>query len=121
MDFEKTKEHVVNRAEQGKEEFDKMKNRISEEEDRQRESSTTQVARPTEHNSGQMAADTPDQIGTTPAASTKSSPSGTEAMGARAEDIRNREVNPDTVAESNKEAQLDPDAEVEPEEGEEAA
>lgn len=121
MDFEKTKKHVVDRAEQGKEQFDKLKNRITEKEAQQRESSAPHVGRTGEHNSGQMAADTPDQVGTTPAASPESSASGTEAVSPGSEDIRNREVNPDAVKESYEEAQLDPDAEIEPESGEEAA
>ena len=80
------------------------------------------VGRVGEHNSGQMAADASDQIGTTPF----NRPQG-EDMPERAgisrkeQDAHEREVNPEAVRESEKEAELDPIAENEPEEGEDAA
>jgi hypothetical protein len=71
------------------------------------------------HNSGQMSADASDQVGTTPAA--KSQDKGSERRGVSEDDIRNRKVDPEAVRESFKEAELDPAAESEPEEGETAA
>jgi len=71
-----------------------------------------------EHNSGQMSAETSDQTGTTPfARSNEDSPQ----HDINKEDIRNRKVDPEAVRESEKEAELDPIAETEPEEGETAA
>ena len=70
-----------------------------------------------EHNSGQMAAS--DQIGTTPVATDQDKDS--QRRSANEEDIRARKVDPEAVRESFKEAELDPVAENEPEEGEKAA
>jgi len=71
-----------------------------------------------EHNSGQMSAEASDQTGTTPLArSSEDSPQ----HDINKEDIRNRKVDPEAVRESEKEAELDPIAETEPEEGETAA
>jgi hypothetical protein len=71
-----------------------------------------------EHNSGQMSAEASDQTGTTPLArSNEDSPQ----HDINKEDIRNRKVDPEAVRESEKEAELDPIAESEPEEGETAA
>jgi hypothetical protein len=72
-----------------------------------------------EHNSGQMSADDSDQIGTTPVASSKDE--GSTPHNISKDDIRNRKVDPEAVRESFKEAELDPIAESEPEEGEKAA
>lgn len=72
-----------------------------------------------EHNSGQMSAEASDQIGTTPVVSSKGE--GSRRPDIRKEDIRDRKVDPEAVRESFKEAELDPVAENEPEEGETAA
>jgi hypothetical protein len=72
-----------------------------------------------EHNSGQMSAEASDQIGTTPVASSKDE--GSPRPEISEDDVRNRKVDPEAVRESFKEAELDPIAESEPEEGEQAA
>ena len=82
------------------------------------------VGRVGEHNSGQMAAEASDQIGTPPVASSPVVSSKDEGPGKpdiSEDDIRDRKVNPEAVRESFKEAELDPLAETEPEEGESAA
>jgi hypothetical protein len=61
-----------------------------------------------DHNSGQMAADASEDEGSTRPDINK-------------DDIRDRKVDPEAVRESFKEAELDPIAESEPEEGEKAA
>ena len=71
------------------------------------------------HNSGQMAADASDQTGTTPFARSKAKTPTQHDISK--EDMRNRKVDPEAVRESEKEAELDPIAETEPEEGETAA
>jgi hypothetical protein len=71
------------------------------------------------HNSGQMSAEASDQIGTTPVA--KSQDKDSQRRGVSNDDIRNRKVDPEAVRESFKEAELDPTAETDPEEGETAA
>ena len=72
-----------------------------------------------EHNSGQMSADASDQTGTTPVANSKDE--GSVRHEISKDDIRDRKVDPEAVRESFKEAELDPIAETEPEEGETAA
>ena len=72
-----------------------------------------------EHNSGQMSADASDQTGTTPVANSKDEGSARHEI--NKDDIRDRKVDPEAVRESFKEAELDPIAETEPEEGETAA
>jgi hypothetical protein len=72
-----------------------------------------------EHNSGQMSAEASDQVGTTPVA--RSNNKGSPQHEINKDDIRNRKVDPEAVRESFKEAELDPVAESEPEEGETAA
>jgi hypothetical protein len=72
-----------------------------------------------DHNSGQMSADASDQIGTTPVVSSKDQ--GSAQPRVSEEDVRDRKVDPEAVRESFKEAELDPIAESEPEEGEKAA
>jgi hypothetical protein len=70
------------------------------------------------HNSGQMSAEAAEPEGTTPAMPQNK---GAEPPAPREEDVRNRKVDPEAVRESFKEAELDPRAETEPEEGEAAA
>jgi hypothetical protein len=72
-----------------------------------------------EHNSGQMSADASDQTGTTPVGNSKDE--GSVRHDISKDDIRDRKVDPEAVRESFKEAELDPIAETEPEEGETAA
>jgi hypothetical protein len=77
-----------------------------------------------EHNSGQMSADASDQTGTTPVAGSNDAGSkdeGSTRHEISKDDIRDRKVDPEAVRESFKEAELDPIAENEPEEGEKAA
>ena len=74
------------------------------------------------HNSGQMAADASDQTGTTPFAK----PTGEDlperaGISRREQHAHERQVDPEAVRESEKEAELDPVAETEPEDGEKAA
>ena len=81
-----------------------------------------QVGRVGNHNSGQMAADASDQIGTTPF----NGPQGEDlperaGVSRKEQDAHERQVDPEAVRESFKEAELDTTAETEPEEGEEAA
>lgn len=71
------------------------------------------------HNSGQMSAEASDQTGTTPVAGSKDEASTRHDI--NKDDIRDRKVDPEAVRESFKEAELDPVAETEPEEGETAA
>ena len=71
-----------------------------------------------EHNSGQLSAEASDQTGITPLARSNEESSQHDI---NKDDIRNRKVDPEAVRESEKEAELDPIAETEPEEGETAA
>jgi hypothetical protein len=77
------------------------------------------------HNLGQMSAEASDQTGTTPVAGSKGEGSKGEDSARHPDiskdDIRDRKVDPEAVRESFKEAELDPIAESEPEEGEKAA
>jgi len=75
-----------------------------------------------DHNSGQMAADASDQIGTTPF----NCPQGEDlperaGISRREQDAHERQVDPEAVRESEKEAELDPVAGNKPEDGEKAA
>jgi hypothetical protein len=79
------------------------------------------VGRVGNHNSGQMSADASDQIGTTPFNRPQGEDLPERAGISRDEAARERQVNPEAVRESEKEAELDPVAENEPEEGETAA
>jgi hypothetical protein len=80
------------------------------------------VGRVGEHNSGQMASDASDQIGTTPFTRPQGEDLPERAGVSRKEqDAHERQVDPEAVRESEKEAELDPAAETEPEEGETAA
>ena len=75
-----------------------------------------------EHNSGQMASDASDQIGTTPFMRPQGEDLPERAGISRKEQhTHERQVDPEAVRESEKEAELDPIAETEPEEGEKAA
>jgi hypothetical protein len=75
-----------------------------------------------DHNSGQMSAEVSDQIGTTPFNVAQGEDLPERAGVSRGEEAaRHRKVDPEAVRESFKEAELDPAAETEPEEGENAA
>jgi hypothetical protein len=73
-------------------------------------------------NSGQMSGEASDQTGTTPFQS-KTGEDLPERAGVsrREQDAHERQVDPKAVRESEKEAELDPVAETEPEDGETAA
>jgi hypothetical protein len=74
------------------------------------------------HNSGQMAADASDQTGTTPfSKGTGEDLPERAGISRKEQDAHERQVDPEAVRESEKEAELDPAAETEPEEGEKAA
>jgi hypothetical protein len=80
------------------------------------------VGRVGEHNSGQMSADASDQTGTTPfAKGTGEDLPERAGISRKEQQIHERQVDPEAVRESEKEAELDPIAENEPEEGEKAA
>jgi hypothetical protein len=73
-------------------------------------------------NSGQMSADASNQTGTTPfAKGTGEDLPDRAGVSRKEQDARERQVDPEAVRESEKEAGLDPVAETEPEEGETAA
>lgn len=73
-------------------------------------------------NSGQMSAETSNQTGTTPfAKGTGEDLPERAGISRREQDTHERQVDPEAVRESEKEAELDPVAETEPEEGETAA
>ncbi len=74
------------------------------------------------HNSGQMAPDASDQTGTTPFGGPAAQNFPERAgIGQRKTAAEHRAVNSEAARESFKEAELDPIAETEPEEGEKAA
>ena len=73
-------------------------------------------------NSGQLSSDASDQTGTTPfAKGTGEDLPERAGVSRREQDAHERQVDPQAVRESEKEAELDPVAETEPEEGETAA
>jgi hypothetical protein len=114
------REDIVDRGiEKGEWEMRNLSKQLHHEESKQRSTSEPQVGSVGEHNSGQMSADASDQIGTTPVADSQDQ--GSTRPSVSEDDVRNRKVNPEAVRESFKEAELDPIAETEPEEGEKAA
>jgi hypothetical protein len=73
-------------------------------------------------NSGQLSSEASDQTGTTPfAKGTGEDLPERAGVSRREQDAHERQVDPKAVRESEKEAELDPLAETEPEEGETAA
>jgi hypothetical protein len=73
-------------------------------------------------NSGQMSAGTSDQTGTTPfAKGTGEDLPERAGVSRREQDAHKRQVDPEAVRESEKEAELDPKVDVEPDEGKPAA
>jgi hypothetical protein len=114
------REDIVDRGiEKGEWEMRNLSKKLHHEESKQRSTSEPRVGSVGEHNSGQMSAEASDQIDTTPVASSEGEGSKHPAVSEEA--VRNRKVDPEAVRESFKEAELDPIAEIEPEEGEKAA
>jgi hypothetical protein len=114
------REDIVDRGiERGEWEMRNIGKQLHHEGSDQRSTDEPQVGTVGEHNSGQMSAEASDQIGTTPVAGSQGE--GTKRPRVNEEDVRNRKVDPEAVRESFKEAELDPIAETEPEEGEKAA
>lgn len=109
------REDIVNRGiEKGEWEMRNLSKQLHHDESKQRPGEP-QVGAVGDHNSGQLSAEASDQIGTTPVVSPQ------DKGAARPQNVRDRKVDPEAVRESFKEAELDPIAETEPEEGEKAA
>lgn len=86
------------------------------------EASDSPAGRVGAHNSGQMSSDASDQTGTTPV----KKPQGEDlperaGISRREHDLHEKQVDPQAVKESFKEAELDPTTEREPGEGKPAA
>lgn len=112
----RTREGIVDRGiEKGEWEMRNLSKQLGHEESDQE----PHVGAVGEHNSGQMSAEASDQTGTTPVARSNNEASPQHEI--NKDDIRNRKVDPEAVRESFKEAELDPVAESDPEEGETAA
>lgn len=119
MHFSDIREQIVDRGiERGEQEMANLREQLKRDEPDQSTPDEPEVGAVGEHNSGQMSAEASDQIGTTPV---MNSQEGSGRPDVREEDVRDRKVDPDAVRESFKEAELDPIAESEPEEGEKAA
>ncbi len=115
LHFSDIREQIVDRGiERGEQEMANLNKQLKRDEP----SDELQVGAVGEHNSGQMSAEASDQVGTTPM---MNSQEGSGRPDVRKDDVRDRKVDPDAVRESFKEAELDPLAETEPEEGEKAA
>ena len=116
----RTLEGIVDRGiERGEWEMRNLGKQLGYENSEQINSQEPHVGATTAHNSGQMSADASDQTGTTPIAQSKDKASTRPEISK--DDIRHRKVDPEAVRESEKEAELDPVAETEPEQGETAA
>jgi len=113
------RENIVDRGiEKGEWEMRNLSKQLGHENSNQ----ASQVGRAGKHNSGQMAAEASDQIGTTPFQRPQGEDLPERAGVSRKEqEGHERQVDPQAVRESEKEAELDPIAETEPEEGEDAA
>jgi hypothetical protein len=113
-------EDIVDRGiEKGEWEMRNLSKQLGYENADQTHSTEPHVGAVGDHNSGQMSADGSDQSGTTPVASSKDEDSPRHEIDK--DDIRDHKGDPEAVRESFKEAELDPVAESEPEEGETAA
>jgi hypothetical protein len=111
----RVREGIVDRGiEKGEWEMRNLSKQLHHDESKQRPGEP-QVGAVGDHNSGQLSAEASDQIGTTPIVS----PQDQGAAGPQ--NVRDRKVDTEAVRESFKEAELDPIAETEPEEGENAA
>jgi hypothetical protein len=114
------REDIVDRGiEKGEWEMRNLSKQLGYENADQPHSTEPHVGAVADHNSGQMSADGSDQPGTTPVAHSKDDASPRHEIDK--DDIRDHKVDPEAVRESFKEAELDPIAEIEPEEGETAA
>jgi hypothetical protein len=112
------REGIVDRGiEKGEWEMRNLSKQLHHEQSGQLPSKEPHVSATGAHNSGQMSAEASDQTGTTPVATDQDSAQSDTSK----DDIGNRKVDPEAVRESFKEAELDPVAETEPEEGEKAA
>lgn len=114
------REDIVDRGiERGEWEMRNLSKQLGYEDAGQPRSTEPHVGAVGGHHSGQISADGSDQIGATPAAGSKDEASPRHDI--NKDDIRDHKVDPEAVRESFKEAELDPIAENEPEEGENAA
>jgi hypothetical protein len=114
------REDIVDRGiERGEWEMRNLSKQLGYEDAGQPHSTEPHVGAVGDHNSGQLSADGSGQIGATPVESSKDENSPRHDIDK--DDIRDRKVDPEAVRESFKEAELDPVAESEPEEGETAA
>ena len=119
----RTLEGIVDRGiKRGEWEMRNLGKQLGHENSEQKHSREPHVGAVGAHNSGQMAANASDQTGTTPFAK----PTGEDlperaGISRREQHAHERQVDPEAVRESEKEAELDPIAENEPEEGETAA
>ncbi len=110
------REDIVDRGiERGEWEMRNLSKQLGYEDAGQPHSTETYVGAVGDHNSGEMSADGSDQSG----AASKDEASTRHDIDK--DDIRDHKVDPEAVRESFKEAELDPVAENEPEEGETAA
>ena len=114
---------IVDRGiEKGENEMRPVLQRLADQQSGEGAADNSPVGRVGAHNSGQMAQDASDQTGTTPFNPAQGADLPERAGISRGENAaRERKVDPEAVRESFKEAELDPIAETEPEEGETAA
>jgi hypothetical protein len=119
--FVKLREQIVDRGiAKGERAMADLKKRLQQKKIDNSPSSELKAGSPGAHNSGQISAEAAEPGGTTPAMPHDKN-RGVEPPALREEDVRNRKVDPEAVRESFKDAELDPRAETEPEEGESAA
>jgi hypothetical protein len=119
----RTLEGIVDRGiERGEWEMRNLSKQLGHDNFEQKHSREPHVGAVGDHNSGQMSADASDQTGTTPFSKGPGEDLPERAGVSRKEQhAHERQVDPEAVRESEKEAELDPIAESEPEEGETAA
>jgi hypothetical protein len=119
----RTLEGIVDRGiERGEWEMRNISRQLGHENSEQMYSQEPHVGRVGEHNSGQMSAEASDQTGTTPfSKGTGEDLPERAGISRKEQQAHERQVDPEAVRESEKEAELDPAAETEPEEGETAA
>jgi hypothetical protein len=117
------RQDIVDRGiEKGENEMKPVLQRLSDDLKTAEGTEDARLGRVGAHNSGQMASDASDQTGTTPFNTAPGEDLPERAGISRGEEaVRERKVDPEAVRESFKEAELDPVAETEPEEGETAA
>lgn len=117
------REDIVDRGiEKGEYEMRNLGKQLHHSEPDQRSTGELQLGAVGAHNSGQMSAEASDQTGTTPF----SKPTGEDlperaGISRKEQNAHERQVDPEAVRESEKEAELDPVVENEPEDGEKAA